>query len=257
MYIYYHFLVVTLSLQLTLAFIALTGTSKLYCNIPTGTHLYMGRASVVRADTKCKTDSEKSKVHNRFAKRIIMAVKAGGGDPNVNKNLELVLAEARQWNVPKHIINRNIESASIGKSLNYKERCFEFIGIGGLTFVVDVLTDNENRAVKEVRSAASVHGLKAATLNSVLFKFERKSLLAIGSNMSEEAILNVLLKYGIDCDYEYVDAAVNDPVFDLNNNAESTILIIPTNQLLPVRDALKAESFEVQHRMIAVPKSKV
>jgi transcriptional/translational regulatory protein YebC/TACO1 len=62
----------------------------------------------------------KAKKNNLYAKRIIIAVKAGGSDPDVNRQLHQVLADAREAQIPKDIINRNIEKASMQKS-DFKE----------------------------------------------------------------------------------------------------------------------------------------
>jgi ribosomal protein L17 len=74
--------------------------------------LFMGRAAAVRAATKAKTDGAKAKNNGRYAKKIITAVRAGGPDPEQNRLLAQVMAEAQRKNVPKDIIKRNIDKAS-------------------------------------------------------------------------------------------------------------------------------------------------
>jgi len=94
--------------------------------------LYMGRAAAVRAATKGKTDAAKAKNNNRFAKKIIMTVKDGGADPEKNRALGNVIAEAKVNNVPMDVIKRNIDKASAADTADYAESLFEFMGAGGI-----------------------------------------------------------------------------------------------------------------------------
>lgn len=102
----------------------------------------MGRAAAVRAATKAKTDAAKGKNNGRFAKKIIMAVKAGGPDPSVNRQLAQVIDDAKTAQVPKDIVTRNIEKAKAAATADYKQSVFEFYGFGGVGILVNVLTDN-------------------------------------------------------------------------------------------------------------------
>ena len=92
----------------------------------------MGRAAAVRAATKGKTDAAKAKNNNRFAKKIIMTVKDGGADPEKNRALGNVIAEAKVNNVPMDVIKRNIDKASAADTADYAESLFEFMGAGGI-----------------------------------------------------------------------------------------------------------------------------
>jgi len=134
----------------------------------------MGRAALVRAATKARTDGAKSKNNNRFAMRIIMAVKQGGPDPSQNSLLASIVQDARDAAVPKDVIARNIEKGLSNTTANYKESLFEFYGHGGVGLLVNVLTDNDNRAAKEIFATASRNNLKPATSGSVSFNFMKK-----------------------------------------------------------------------------------
>lgn len=71
-----------------------------------------------------------AKNNNRFAKKIIMTVKAGGADPESNRALAVVLAQAKANDVPNDVIKRNIEKAASATTADFKESLFEFIGPG-------------------------------------------------------------------------------------------------------------------------------
>ena len=107
----------------------------------------MGRASNVRANTKAKTDAAKANNYSSFVKRIITAVKSGGGDPVANRLLAALIADAKDANVPIDVIKRNIEKANNPSTAtdDYKELLYEFTGPDGSFILVNVLTDNVNR----------------------------------------------------------------------------------------------------------------
>lgn len=129
--------------------------------------LFMGRAAAVRAATKAKTDGAKAKNNNRFAKKIIMVVKAGGADPEQNRALASVIADAKTANVPNDVIKRNIEKAGAATTADFKESLFEFVGPGGVGLLVNVLTDNDNRAASEVNLIGKKNKLKSGSKGSV------------------------------------------------------------------------------------------
>lgn len=135
---------------------------------------YMGRAALVRAATKARTDSAKQKNNNRFAKKIIMAVKQKGPDPLQNSLLASIIEDAREAAVPKDVITRNIEKGSSTTTANFKEALFEFYGHGGVGLLVNVLTDNDNRAAKDIFAVAGRNNLKQAASGSVAFNFAKK-----------------------------------------------------------------------------------
>ena len=154
----------------------------------------MGRAAAVRAATKAKTDGAKAKNNARFAKKIIMAVKAGGADPDKNRALGQVMADAKVANVPKDVVTRNIEKASAAATADFKSSVFEFYGHGGCGLIVNVLTDNDNRAAADVNLVAKKQALKNAAMNSVLFKFDTKARLNLQKAIEEDQLMEVCLE---------------------------------------------------------------
>ena len=156
--------------------------------------LFMGRAAAVRAATKAKTDGAKAKNNARFAKKIIMAVKAGGADPDKNRALGQVIADAKVANVPKDVVTRNIEKASAAATADFKSSVFEFYGHGGCGLIVNVLTDNDNRAAADVNLVAKKQLLKNAAMNSVLFKFDTKARLNLQKAIEEDQLMEVCLE---------------------------------------------------------------
>jgi YebC/PmpR family DNA-binding regulatory protein len=212
--------------------------------------LQMGRAAAVRATTKARTDAAKAKNNNIFAKKIIVAVKAGGPDPTVNRQLAQVVADAKAANVPKDIISRNIEKASGSNIADFKERAFEFYGHGGVGFLVNVMTDNDNRANAEVNLVAKKKNLKSAAANSVAFKFTKKARLDVKSLVDEEKLMELCLEAGVD-DYELRTEVDGCPLNPMEEGHSSIYVDLKDMALL--RDTLRGKGFELESKLAFVP----
>jgi YebC/PmpR family DNA-binding regulatory protein len=162
--------------------------------------LFMGRAAAVRAATKAKTDMKKAKTNAAFGKKIIMAVKQGGSpDPVANRSLAEVIKAAKAVSVPVDNINRAIKKASEGNAGDFSEFTFEAYGIGGASLVINVLTDNNNRAASDVKSTVNRRNGKIAEQGSVIFMYDRKGKIEVpGVVLDEESLVDVAIEAGIE-----------------------------------------------------------
>lgn len=167
--------------------------------------LFMGRAAAVRAATKSKTDAKKAKTNATYGKKIIMAVKQGGPDPDSNRALGELIKAAKANSVPVDNISRAIKRASEASTVNFSESTFEAYGIGGASMVINVLTDNDNRANADVRAAVGKNDGKMAEKGSVLFMYDRNGKLEIpgGVEVDEEALLEAAIEYDVE-DFELI-----------------------------------------------------
>lgn len=165
----------------------------------------MGRAAAVRAATKSKTDAKKAKTNATYGKKIIMAVKQGGPDPDSNRALGELIKAAKANSVPVDNISRAIKRASEASTVNFSESTFEAYGIGGASMVINVLTDNDNRANADVRAAVGRNDGKMAEKGSVLFMYDRNGKLEIpgGVEVDEEALLEAAIEYDVE-DFELI-----------------------------------------------------
>jgi YebC/PmpR family DNA-binding regulatory protein len=214
----------------------------------------MGRAAAVRASTKAKTDGAKAKKNNQYAKKIIIAVKAGGPDADVNKQLGQVLREAKAAQVPKDIIDRNIAKASQAATADFKSSIFEFYGHGGVGMLVNVLTDNDNRAAADVNLVAKKQNLKPAASNSVKFKFVTKARLDVGAMIEEDDLMEMCLESGVD-DYELRTEMNGDPM-NPQEEGKSAIFVDPKD-MAALRDALREKELLVESSMAACPQEQM
>lgn len=128
---------------------------------------------------KEKADAKKGKAYSRAAKEIISAVKVGGPDPKANPRLRLALAKAREVNLPNESIERNIKKASSEDQADFHEMTYELYGHGGVGILVEVMTDNKNRAASDMRIATNKRGGHIASPGAVAFNFDRKGVIQI------------------------------------------------------------------------------
>lgn len=125
-------------------------------------------------------DAKRGKIFTRLARDIMMAAREGGGDENANNKLKLAIAKAKAANMPKDNIERAIKKGTgelEGGQLD--ELTYEGYGIEGIAFIVEVLTDNKNRTLAEVKHVFNKAGGSLATNGSVSWQFDMKGYIAL------------------------------------------------------------------------------
>jgi len=212
--------------------------------------LFMGRAAINRAATKGKTDAKKAKTNALFGKKIIMCVKQGGPDKEGNGALANLLKAARANNVPVDNINRAIKKASEANTGDFAERTFETYGAGGASMVINVLTDNDNRANADVRTAVGKNNGKMAEQGSVLFMYDRKGKLEVPAAVDEEALMEAAIEADID-DFELISEEAED--------GELSIIYIDPSDTNNMFEAVKGMGFDegVKMELVFVSKAPV
>jgi YebC/PmpR family DNA-binding regulatory protein len=142
-------------------------------------------------------DAKRGKIFTRLLKEIAVAAK-GGGNPDGNARLRTAILAAKSENMPQENIKRAIQRGTGElEGINYEEITFEGYGPGGVAVIVEVLTDNRNRAVSEIRHAFSKNGGNLGESGSVRFMFSKKGLLAVEkSAATEEQLMDIVLEHG-------------------------------------------------------------
>jgi YebC/PmpR family DNA-binding regulatory protein len=142
-------------------------------------------------------DAKRGKIFTRIIKEITIAAK-GGGDPDGNPRLRTAILAAKAENMPAENIKRAIQRGTGElEGVNYEEISFEGYGPGGVAIIAEVLTDNRNRAVSEIRHAFSKNGGNLGESGSVRFMFSKKGLIAIEKSAAgEEQLMNIVLEHG-------------------------------------------------------------
>jgi YebC/PmpR family DNA-binding regulatory protein len=148
---------------------------------------------------KAAADSKKGKVFTRLIKEITVAAKAGGGDPDSNPKLRLMLDKARDANMTKDSVTRAIQRGTGElEGVSYDEARYEGYGPGGAAVMVDCLTDNRTRTIAEVRHAFSKNGGNIGADGSVAFQFKHCGQLVFAPGASEDRIMEAALDAGAD-----------------------------------------------------------
>jgi len=143
-------------------------------------------------------DAKRGKIFTRLIKEITIAAKNGGGDPDGNPRLRTAILAAKAENMPAENIKRAIQRGTGElEGVNYEEITFEGYGPGGVAIIVEVLTDNRNRTVSEIRHAFKKNGGNLGSTGSVLHMFSKKGVIAIEkSSATEDKLMDIVLEHG-------------------------------------------------------------
>ena len=135
---------------------------------------------------KAKTDAAKAKIFTKIGREIAVVVKAGGPDPNVNGKLRDVIAKCKSNNMPNDTIERSIKKAAGNEEgVDYELVTYEGYGPNGVAVIVEVLTDNRNRAAANVRNAFTKGGGNMGNSGCVSFMFDKKGQIIIDKEECE------------------------------------------------------------------------
>ncbi len=169
------------------------------------------------AHKKGLIDNKRGKLWSKLAKAIIVAAKAGGGDPSANLRLRYAILDAKAGNMPKDTIDRAIKKGTGElEGVNYEEILYEGYGPGGVAVLCDILTDNRNRTAGEVRKIFEMAGGKLGATGCVAWMFDRKGLVAIGAHqMDEETLMELALEAGAE------DIRKSGEVFEVISSPEA------------------------------------
>lgn len=143
-------------------------------------------------------DAKRGKLFTKLIREITVAAREGGGDPDANPRLRLAVQKAKDANMPSDNIDRGIKKGTGElEGVSYENVSFEGYATGGVAVVVDVLTDNRNRATSSVRAAFSKRGGNMAGAGSVAFQFDRKGVFRVQkSGAGEDELLEIVLDAG-------------------------------------------------------------
>ena len=146
---------------------------------------------------KAAADAKKGKVFTRLIKEITVAARMGGGDPDSNPRLRMMLDKAREANMTKDSVTRAIQRGTGElEGVNYEEIRYEGYGAGGAAVMVDCLTDNRTRTVAEVRHAFAKHGGNMGADGAVAFLFKHCGQFVFAPGTSEDKVMEVALDAG-------------------------------------------------------------
>ncbi|HEO65769.1 MAG TPA: YebC/PmpR family DNA-binding transcriptional regulator, partial [Spirochaetes bacterium] len=165
---------------------------------------------------KAATDAKRGKVFTKLIKEITVVARMGGGDLEANPRLRLAVNKAKEANMPGDNIERAIKKGTGElEGVHYEEILYEGYGPEGIAFIMDILTDNRNRTVAEIRKILSKHGGNLGESGSVGWMFEKKGVIMIPSAQhTEDEVMEVALEAGA------LDIAVEEDVIIVYTSPE-------------------------------------
>jgi YebC/PmpR family DNA-binding regulatory protein len=166
---------------------------------------------------KAAKDAKKGKIFTKLIKEITVAARMGGGDINANPRLRTAVLTARGNSMPSDNIDRAIKKGTGElEGVTYEEIQYEGYGPGGAAIIAQVLTDNKNRTVSEIRRMFAKHGGNMGETGCVSWMFDKKGLIAVEkAQVDEDHLMNVVLDAGAE------DVRDEDEIFEVVTQPEA------------------------------------
>ncbi|MTI77002.1 MAG: YebC/PmpR family DNA-binding transcriptional regulator [Marinobacter adhaerens] len=146
---------------------------------------------------KAAQDAKRGKIFTKIIRELTVAARQGGENPDDNPRLRAVIDKALTANMKKDTIERAVErGAGGGDDDNYEELTYEGYGPGGVAIFVEVMTDNKNRSVAEIRHAFNKMGGNLGTDGSVAYLFTKQGIISYGPEWEEDRLVEAVLNAG-------------------------------------------------------------
>ncbi len=196
---------------------------------------------------KAVVDAKKGKMFSKIVKEISVAARIGGGEPDGNPRLRTAIEKAREVNMPQENIKRAIMKGT-GElpGMTYEESVYEGYGPGGTAILLEVLTDNRNRTVSEIRHIMTKHGGNLGEAGCVGWMFEKKGYILVEkTKIDEDSLMSIALEAG-------AEDMKNDP------REDSFEIITSSEDLNRIKTSLEASGIPLSLAEITMlPKSYV
>ena len=188
-------------------------------------------------------DAKRGKIFTKLIKEITISARLGGGDVDANPRLRRAVTNAKSNNMPSDKIERAIKKGTGElEGIIYEEVTYEAYGPGGVAIMMDIITDNKNRSVAEVRSTLSKFGGNLSENGSVSWIFDKKGQIILDSEAGEENAV--------------FEAAINAGADDFEADTNIYVISMDPSSLMEVRDALENVGYEIRSAEIEmVPKT--
>lgn len=155
---------------------------------------------------KAANDAKRGKIWSKIARMIIVAARAGGGDPTMNLTLRYAIEKAKASNMPKDTIEKAIKKGTGDlEGVSYDEIMYEGYGPSGVAVMVETLTDNRNRTAPEMKKIFERSGGSMGTSGCVSWMFKKKGVICVAADKADEdELMDLALGAGAD-DMESAD----------------------------------------------------
>ena len=188
-------------------------------------------------------DSKRGKIFTKIIKEITVAARLHGGDQESNPRLRKAVTNARSNNIPQDNIARAIKKGTGElEGVSYEEMLYEGYGPSGIAILIEVITDNKNRTVSELRHILNKNNGNLAEPGSVAWMFDRKGEILISDFSGDEEKL--------------FDDIINSGADDIEKIENGYLVTTDQSELLNAKDALEKKGHNIKSAdVIMVPKS--
>jgi len=194
---------------------------------------------------KAANDSKRGKIFTKIIREISVAARSGGGDPASNARLRTVLLKAKAANMPADNITRAIKKGTGElEGVNYEEVTYEGFGPGGAALLIDVLTDNRNRTVAEIRHTLNKYSGNLGENGCVSYLFDRRGMLTFTRDeIDEDALMEAALEVGAE---------------DISEEGDTLEVLTSPEEFEAVKEGLETANFvPVAAEVTYVPQTRV
>lgn len=187
---------------------------------------------------KGKADAVRGALFSKLVKEITASAREGGGDPNMNARLRVAVDAAKASNMPADNIDKAIKRGTGEiEGVIYEEMQYEAYGPGGVAILIDVLTDNKNRAAAEIRHILTRGGGRLGAKNSVAYLFTSRGQIFVDSSRhDEEKVMEAGLEAGAE---------------DIQSSEDTIIVVTNPTRLYVVKDGLEKAGISVDGAEVA------
>ena len=177
-------------------------------------------------------DQKRGKIFTKIIKEITISARLAGGDPNANPRLRKAISNAKSNNMPSDKIERAIKKGT-GEldGVIYEEITYEGFGPGGVAIMMDVITDNKNRSVADIRHLLAKYKGNLGESGSVSWVFDKKGQIIVSSESNDEEIV--------------FDSALEAGAEDFQTHDDIFIISTKPELLMKVRDALESQGYNI------------
>jgi DNA-binding regulatory protein, YebC/PmpR family len=195
---------------------------------------------------KAKTDEKKGKEFTRLAKEIIIAARAGGGDPETNSKLKLAVQNAKAINMPNENISRAIKRGTGEVESDMIEQLtYEGYAPGGVAVMLAIATDNRNRTAADIRHLFAKHNGNLGETGCVAYMFDRVGSITINREN---------MKMDVD---EFILLALEAGADDVREDEDEIEVITSSENFMAVKEALEKDVKIAEAEIIMMPSNTV
>ncbi len=194
---------------------------------------------------KASADAKRGKVWSKVARMIIVAARAGGGDPDTNLSLRYAIDKAKAANMPRDTIEKAVKKATGGtEGVNFEQILYEGYGPKGVAVMVEVLTDNRTRTVAEIKKIFERHGAALGGTGCVGWMFHKKGLITVRTDKANED--------------ELMELALSAGAEDMNNTPEFYEITCDPASFEQLKKTLEAKAIPIESAEVSmVPASTI